>query len=885
LALFAIEGLRVGGPLFRQIVDNKDIVADILPPPLYVVEADLVATKLVAHPETVDAAADKLAALRKDYDTRRAYWKTAPIDPAMREMLVDESSAPAMAFWREIDQEILPAVRSGDLERARQGLARADAAYEAHRAVIDKVVVMANHDAAAVEARAAGQTKAGLRPAGRGGRPDAAGGRRRDRPDEPSHRQADPGHDRLHGPAGGRRLRPGRALRRAGRRDRRDGQFGGRVPRGDRRAAGGRGPHRRRTRPDRAAKARHDAERRSEEAGRLQVVEALGAAVARLKAGDLTARLETAFPSAYEGLRGDFNRAIAGLEAALSEVIEGAGGLRAGAGEISGAIEDLSARTERQAASLAETAAALGEVSASVKRTAEGANEANAAVIDSRTVADRSSQVVGRAAEAMSQIESSSAKVSQILGVIDEIAFQTNLLALNAGVEAARAGDAGRGFAVVAQEVRALAQRSAEAAKEIKGLISESSDHVRSGVTLVGEAGAALGDIVERVGVIGGLMEQIAQSSREQAAGLAEVDLAVGQMDQVIQQNAAMAEQATAASRGLADDAVRLEAQVEHFQVSTDQAPGRRPKAARPDPPLFLGQVLAPEQRHRAAGQHDQPGQQQPAPGPPGRPRARLGRGGDEGLQDAPGIGGDQQALPGGRLNRGGQGRLHEHDHQAGDHRAQGRAGQTPIRAARPPISSTSSQVTSITPAYWPRKAGPTDGPTRVAWLDTLPNSPASTEVTAVSSRLQAAASPKTISLAASRLIAAVARGDQPPGLPAIVAGEDRRRADQQEQGGDRARGAGHRAHGPVGQVGRLARHGPAQHGRTNRSPAMLNSMAISGMKPKPQNSETRSRDRRKRSAAMASASIGEVSRSSDWRVQGRPDRRFPGRLRASGLR
>ncbi|HWW27203.1 MAG TPA: hypothetical protein VNZ85_15070, partial [Caulobacter sp.] len=134
LALFAIEGLRVGGPLFRQIVDNKDIVADILPPPLYVVEADLVATKLVAHPETVDAAADKLAALHKDYDTRRAYWTTAPIDPAMREALADQSAAPAMEFWREIDQEIVPAVRSGDLERARRGLARADLAYEAHRA-------------------------------------------------------------------------------------------------------------------------------------------------------------------------------------------------------------------------------------------------------------------------------------------------------------------------------------------------------------------------------------------------------------------------------------------------------------------------------------------------------------------------------------------------------------------------------------------------------------------------------------------------------------------------------------------------------------------------------------------------------------------------------
>ena len=571
LALFAIEGLRVGGPLFRQIVDNKDIVADILPPPLYVVEADLVATKLVAHPETVDAAADKLAALRKDYDTRRAYWKTAPIDPAMREMLVDESAAPAMAFWREIDQAILPAVRSGDLARARQGLARADTAYEAHRAVIDKVVVMANHDAAAVEARAAAQTRlAFILLAGAGalmllvvGGGIALMGRRIVKPIQA-----------MTGFMG--RLAAGdydRAVPFAGRGDE-IGEMANSVA-VFREAIVSRQAAEDRIAAERdeteVAKTRHDAERRSEEAGRLRVVEALGAAVARLKAGDLTARLETAFPGAYEGLRGDFNRAIAGLEAALGEVIEGAGGLRVGAGEISGAIEDLSARTERQAASLAETAAALGEVSASVRRTAEGANEANAAVIDSRAVADRSSQVVGRAAEAMSQIESSSAKVSQILGVIDEIAFQTNLLALNAGVEAARAGDAGRGFAVVAQEVRALAQRSAEAAKEIKGLISESSDHVRSGVTLVGEAGAALGDIVERVGMIGGLMEQIAQSSREQAAGLAEVDLAVGQMDQVIQQNAAMAEQATAASRGLADDAVRLEAQVEHFQVSSDQ--------------------------------------------------------------------------------------------------------------------------------------------------------------------------------------------------------------------------------------------------------------------------------------------------------------------------
>ena len=568
LSLVAIESLRVGGPLYRQIEHNKDIIADILPPPLYVVEADLVATKLIAHPETVEAAAVKLAALRKDYDARRAFWTSADIDAGMRDALVTESAAPAADFWREIEQEILPAVRAGDPVRARQALDRADAAYERHRLVIDKVVLMATKDAEAVKAKSAEQTKVAFALlAGGGGLLllVVVGGiilmsRRVVRPIQAMTdfmgQLADGDYER--------------AVPFAGRKD----EIGGMAASvavfrqavlerqaGETRIAAQRAEAE-------ADRARHDSERQAEDGERARVVEALGEAVARLSAGDLTGRLDQAFPAGYERLRGDFNRALDTLEGAMGEVVTAAGGLSAGAGEISAAIGDLSTRTERQAAHLEETTSALGEISHGIRQTADGAGEANSAVVDSRAVADRSSKVVAEAVSAMHRIEASAAQIGQIIGVIDEIAFQTNLLALNAGVEAARAGSAGAGFAVVAQEVRALAQRSAQAAKEIKGLIAESSNHVRSGVALVDEAGGSLTEIVERIGRVDELMSQIASASREQASGLSDVNTAMGQMDQATQQNAAMVEQATAASRGLVDDAVRLRSLIERFKVS-----------------------------------------------------------------------------------------------------------------------------------------------------------------------------------------------------------------------------------------------------------------------------------------------------------------------------
>ena len=241
--------------------------------------------------------------------------------------------------------------------------------------------------------------------------------------------------------------------------------------------------------------------------------------------------------------------------------------VQAGSSEIASASDDLSRRTEQQAASLEETAAALDEITATVRRSADGAKQAAAAATGARLDATQSGEVMRDAIVAMGEIEASATQVAQIIGVIDEIAFQTNLLALNAGVEAARAGDAGRGFAVVAQEVRSLAQRSAEAAKEIKVLIATSGQQVARGVRLVTETGQTLSGIVDKVASIDALIGEIAKSSQEQAIGLNQVNTAVNQMDQVTQQNAAMVEEATAAASNLKSEARGLAALVGRFEI------------------------------------------------------------------------------------------------------------------------------------------------------------------------------------------------------------------------------------------------------------------------------------------------------------------------------
>jgi methyl-accepting chemotaxis protein len=321
-----------------------------------------------------------------------------------------------------------------------------------------------------------------------------------------------------------------------------------------------------------AERERTAAERAKAADEQAEVVRRLGEGLEHLAEGDLMARLGDGFSASYAEIRDDFNRAIDKLKETMLAVVSGADAIESGAREVSTASDDLSRRTEQQAASLEETAATLTEITETVKRAADGAKLAREVVSKAKTDADKSAVVMGEAVEAMNAIASSSQQIGHIIGVIDEIAFQTNLLALNAGVEAARAGEAGRGFAVVASEVRALAQRSAEAAKEIKGLISQSSTQVDAGVKLVAETGRSLERILTQVGQINSAVSDIAAGAQEQATALQQMNVAIDQMNMFTQQNAAMVEESSAAGRSLSDETTKLSHLVGQFHVGRPAA-------------------------------------------------------------------------------------------------------------------------------------------------------------------------------------------------------------------------------------------------------------------------------------------------------------------------
>ncbi|MFY0620841.1 MAG: methyl-accepting chemotaxis protein [Pelagimonas sp.] len=299
-----------------------------------------------------------------------------------------------------------------------------------------------------------------------------------------------------------------------------------------------------------------------------QVVATLSNHLARLSDGDLTAQIQSPFPDAQDQIRIDFNQTVGNLNVVMDRLASVAGNIRRGATEISSASTNLSQRTENQAATLEQSAAALEEMTSGVSQAAEGAQQVESQMNTAREETLTSESVVQEAVQAMNEIETSATQISQIIGVIDSIAFQTSLLALNAGVEAARAGEAGGGFAVVASEVRGLAQRSAESALEIKALIDQSAGHVEQGVEQVGRAGKALADIRGQVSAIAQQISSIAESASTQSSGLKEINTGMTHLDTVTQQNAAMVEQSTAACQLLQRDAGELAEIVAQFKLT-----------------------------------------------------------------------------------------------------------------------------------------------------------------------------------------------------------------------------------------------------------------------------------------------------------------------------
>jgi methyl-accepting chemotaxis protein len=321
-----------------------------------------------------------------------------------------------------------------------------------------------------------------------------------------------------------------------------------------------------------------EARRLEMEAEQTRVVDRLRQGLETLSNGDLRSRITEVFPENYESVRNDFNTTVERLHDAIASVRSHAGTIASEAGSISGAAEDLSRRTETQAATLEQTAATIAQITELVRETAEGARRAKKVVGDARGTAESSGGVIHEAVVAMGEIEGSSEQISRIVAVIDDITFQTNLLALNAGVEAARAGEAGRGFAVVAAEVRALAQRSSEAAREIGTLITASSGHVTRGVGLVRRAGEALDTIFKSISGIADPVAAIATSAEDQATSLQDINAAMQQLDQVTQQNAAMFEETSAASVALTRETEAMNDEMRRFRtgprVLEDGSPG-----------------------------------------------------------------------------------------------------------------------------------------------------------------------------------------------------------------------------------------------------------------------------------------------------------------------
>ncbi|WP_105372524.1 methyl-accepting chemotaxis protein [Neorhizobium huautlense] len=574
----AFNKLRVNGEIYRQIIYGKDLVADILPPPLYLVESYMLALEAVQRPAAAKSNLERIAAVLKPaYEDRRKYWQETALSADLKQKLLADVLVKGDDFWKTMKDELSPAILAGNTPVVGAAFEKLATQFHVHEAAVNELVEMANVFLADAEKDATEQTQllsSITLAAAAASVLLLVGGlylfRRR------AIVPLSVMRDYMTVLAGGDYSR--------------DVPFSGR---GDeigemaqavtifRQSGQERDNIRLRQEADRQAQVERDLalakDKASEEAERESVISHLRAGLSRLSQGDLTVQIDHPFQAAYEELREEFNSSIRTLYSVMQEISGVTETVRTGSGVIANGTDDLAQRTEHQAASLEQAASALDQITATMRNATARAQEANTMMTAAQQGAAHSAGVVRDAVVAMEQIEASSTQISSIINVIDEIAFQTNLLALNAGVEAARAGEAGKGFAVVAQEVRDLAGRSANLAHEIKRLIETSASQVAAGVSLVNRTGEALGDIDGQVAKVTDLIGSIMRASTEQSTALQEVNTAINRMDTVTQQNAAMVEETSAACHELGEEAAKLNRLLSRFKLESTTAGSHRP--------------------------------------------------------------------------------------------------------------------------------------------------------------------------------------------------------------------------------------------------------------------------------------------------------------------
>ena len=538
--------ISVGGPVVAANQQASDLVADILPPPVYILESYLEACLAMVEPRAMRRHAERLAKLQGEYETRQAHWTASTLPDPLKAQL-NRVDAPAQQFFAEVESRFLPSLKRSDMAAASASIDALGRAYAAHRREIDELVEQTSAYHAETREAGAAQASFAYWSMALAGLIlalvlAAANGLLSRYAITPLKSVAD-----------AMRRMAGGDLEARAEVDKPVDEIADMIA---------------------AIEVFREASRSRLAAEQKQafIVRELTGGLDALAAKQLTRRIDTRFPDEYEALRTSFNQTMAELAEVLSHSVASAGHVLNGAAEIRSASNDLAHRTEQQAANLEESAAAMREVTEMVHQTARNATDVGRDISEAHASAADGGKVVARAVAAMDSIQKSASQITSIIDVIDGIAFQTNLLALNAGVEAARAGEAGKGFAVVANEVRALAQRSADAAHDIKDLITTSHQSVAEGVALVDETGAVLLQIGERVATINGRIADIADSAQMQAVRLQQVNLAVGDMDKMTQQNAAMVEQSNAAARSLADEASELATLVEAFETGRSHA-------------------------------------------------------------------------------------------------------------------------------------------------------------------------------------------------------------------------------------------------------------------------------------------------------------------------